>query len=212
MQRKVPAEKASVSAVTRSASGTAQEPHADPENSTAPTGIISEKPRLTRWARPLGTPARSIRLTMRQGVGRLVDERGDEDPERARRPAAVIGPARRRPGRPRRSRCAGPGRTPRPPSAATSPWSTPPAARGRGVDHARRMASAVGMLVGVGGTGLRGSAGASWWWKAKNRSRKNSASKPAADQFSVPTDPCRIASGIMWKNAAPSIAPAAKLR
>ena len=38
------------------------------------------------------------------------------------------------------------------------------------------------------------------------------ASSPAAAQRSVPGVPSRTASGNMWKNTAPSIAPAEKLR
>ena len=53
----------------------------------------------------------------------------------------------------------------------------------------------------------------SWWWNAKNRSRKKSDQEPhGAAQRSVPADPIRTASGSMWKKAAPSMLPAEKLR
>ena len=184
-----------------------------------PSGIISGEAEVDQVRQRPRDAGAEHQADDRQGVGRLVDDRGQEDPPGRRADAAVTprpqsvgrhgagqGHAagqrvrrqaeRRRP--PVQRRPLGPG--PRPPGRLGD-RPGPPSGPGRG--RARADAS---------GRAPSGSAGASWWWNAKNRSRKNRASSPTAAQRSVPAEPSRTASGNMWKNAAPSIAPAEKLR
>ena len=164
-------------------------PHPDEEQGH-PRGDHQAKPRLTRWASRRGTPGAEHQADDRQGVGRLVDDGGQEDapgrrPDRRRRPATSAAAALAS-ATPPASECAAS------PNAAAPQCSDVPLAPGTappGAAATTRPAEwprPVGVLVGMRRARLGGVGGASWWWKAKNRSRKNSASSPTADQRSVP--------------------------
>ena len=213
MQRKVPAEKASVSAVSRGGRRAAEAADADPEEGRAERDHQREA-EVDQVGPALGDPGAEHQADDRQGVGRLVDQRGEEDPPgRAAEPSRRRSAGRRWPGRRRRSGCARPGRRPPPPSAARSPWSPPPGPRaprrrpgppngpGRGRARGGGSGRARPGRPGPRGGGRRRTA----------RGRTGPAAPPPSSAGSRPS-PASTASGSMWKNAAPSIAPAAKLR
>ena len=74
-------------------------------------------------------------------------------------------------------------------------------------------AAVVVMAVGVGRAGLGGvGRGLVVVEGEEPFEEEERRAAPPAVQRSVPAEPISTASGSMWKNAAPSIAPAAKLR
>ena len=126
MQRKVPAEKARVSDVTRAGRRRAsqRQAQADPEDRRT-QGDHHREAEVDQVRPEPGDAGPEHQADDRQGVGRLVDQGGDEDPQGAR-PQPPVGPDGAGQRDPAGQRCAGPGRRPRPPSAARSPWSPTP--------------------------------------------------------------------------------------
>ncbi len=146
----------------------------------------------------------------REGVGRLVDEGGEEDaPGRRPRTLSRVGSAGRRGAGQRDAAGQRMGRqirTPPRPSAATFP--SPPVRRpGLPRQPLPPSGPLTGVLMAMGRAGSR-VGGGFVVVEREEALQKEQGEQPERRPASVAGEPSRTASGSMWKNAAPSIAPA----